>query len=118
MNEETIKNWSIKAERDLKIAQKELLTDDPITDAIFFHTQQAIEKYLKAFLIYNNKEIKKTHNIDFLINECQKIDQSFNFLFDINADKLIDYGTELIYPEFFYIPLETQEAVNIATKVK
>jgi len=31
----------------------EMLTDRPATDAVCFHMQQCVEKYLKAFLIFN-----------------------------------------------------------------
>ena len=52
---------------DLKAAMK-LLEDNEIDpDIICFHLQQFIEKYLKAFLIYNNFEPKKIHNLSLLI---------------------------------------------------
>ena len=53
MNEETVKKWITKAESDLKIGKDEMLTDRPATDAVCFHMQQCVEKYLKAFLIFN-----------------------------------------------------------------
>jgi len=58
MNEETVKKWITKAESDLKIGKDEMLTDRPATDAFCFHVQQCVEKYLKAFLIFNGKEIR------------------------------------------------------------
>ena len=48
-----VKQWLIKADNDLTIAGRDLKTDDPVTDAICFHAQQAAEKYLKAYLVYN-----------------------------------------------------------------
>jgi HEPN domain-containing protein len=70
MNRETIKKWILKAENDLKIAKDEMLTENPATDAICFHAQQCVEKYLKAYLISKDKEISKTHDILFLIKQC------------------------------------------------
>jgi len=61
MNTETVRKWILKAENDLKIAKDEIQTEDPATDAVCFHAQQCVEKYLKAFLVFNNKEIRKTH---------------------------------------------------------
>jgi HEPN domain-containing protein len=71
---EIIKNWIRKAENDLKVAKDEMQAENPATDMICFHAQQCCEKYLKCFLIFKNKEIKKTHNISELILECENID--------------------------------------------
>jgi HEPN domain-containing protein len=38
-----------------------MLTKEPATDAVAFHMQQCIEKYLKAFLTYFGKPFRKTH---------------------------------------------------------
>ncbi len=40
-----INQWIVKAENDIKIASKDLSTENPITDIICFHSQQAVEKY-------------------------------------------------------------------------
>ncbi len=120
MNEETVKNWILRAENDLKIGKDEIKTDNPATDMVCFHMQQCVEKYLKAFLIFNGKEIRKTHDIDEIINQCRKIDQDFSSLFEINADLLTKYAIEIRYGETFYFPSieEAHEAVNIAEKVR
>ena len=73
MNEETrnyIRQWISKANDDLIVIDK--LTQNGIIapSAICFHCQQVVEKYLKAFLIANGVEIRKTHNIEFLLAEC------------------------------------------------
>jgi len=52
MNTETVRKWILKAENDLKIARDEIQTKEPATDAICFHAQQCVEKYLKAFLVF------------------------------------------------------------------
>ncbi len=117
---ENIKNWIKKADNDLKIAKDEIITTNPATDMICFHSQQSCEKYLKCFLIYNNKEIKKTHNISELIMECKKIDSEFQKLFDNNIDKLTDYAIEIRYPEDIYFPDldEANEAIALAEEVR
>jgi HEPN domain-containing protein len=45
MNPETINNWLIKAEHDLKIGKDELDTANPATDMVCFHMQQCAETY-------------------------------------------------------------------------
>lgn len=120
MNEDAVKNWIIKTNNDLKTAKDEMSTDEPTTDTVCFHTQQCVEKYLKAFLIFNGKEIKKIHDIAVLIRECAEIDNDFNTLFDIEADKLTGYAVEIRYGEEFYFPTldEAKEAIEICEKVK
>jgi HEPN domain-containing protein len=97
MNEQSVKNWIIKAESDLKTGIDEMATDNPATDTICFHMQQCTEKYLKAFLIFHGKEIRRTHDITELIEECIEIDSDFSKLYEINADRLTEYAIELRY---------------------
>ena len=52
MNEEAVMQWIQKARNDLKIAMSELASDSPATDMVCFHFQQAAEKHIKAFLIF------------------------------------------------------------------
>jgi HEPN domain-containing protein len=120
MNRETIKKWILKAENDLKIAKDEILTENPATDAICFHAQQCVEKYLKAYLISKDKETSKTHDILFLIKQCLLIDNEFNYLLELNADSLTSYAVEIRYPDDFYFPSleEAKEAIEICEKVK
>ncbi|AEE14793.1 HEPN domain protein [Thermodesulfobium narugense DSM 14796] len=57
--------------------------------------QQCIEKHLKAYLIFNGKEIRKTHDIAELISSCSEIDESFNILLRPDIVKLTDYAVEI-----------------------
>ena len=74
---EYIKSWLTIAEHDLLAAQTIIKYEPLVLDTACFHCQQAAEKYLKAFLLYHNKHIEKTHNVDFLIQECMLIDSDF-----------------------------------------
>lgn len=47
---ELVEEWIYKAEGDYKVALREYKSEDPNYDAICFHIQQCIEKYLKAIL--------------------------------------------------------------------
>ena len=95
MNEELTNRYIIKAEHDLKTAKDEIITDKPATDTVCFHAQQCAEKYLKAYLVFNGKEIiktLKTHNIEVLLVACKEVDDAFNYLIEINAHELTDYA--------------------------
>ncbi len=80
-----IEKWLQKAREDLRLVEKELKTADPVYDAVAFHIQQFVEKYLKAFLISQEREIKKTRNIDYLLKQCIKLDSDFE-AFHKNTD--------------------------------
>lgn len=96
-----ISQWLKKAEEDLLVVNK--LTEDEYfaKSTVCFHCQQAAEKYLKALLIANKREIKKTHNIEYLLSECEEIDRNFA---NINPGNLSDFGVEIRYPGDLYIP--------------
>ncbi len=56
-----IKQWLLKLLVVNKLTEIEIVA----TSSVCFHCQQAVEKFLKAYLIANGIDIKKTHNIEF-----------------------------------------------------
>lgn len=86
--------------------------------AISFHSQQAVEKFLKTFLVYHKTEFGRTHDVDFLLSECMHIDTSgFE---EIKLKNISDYAVTVRYPDDFLIP-SVQEALDhkeIALQVK
>ncbi len=82
-----------------------------------FHAQQAVEKYLKAFLVENNKPYPRTHDIRLLVKECMNIVQ---YLLDIHVDKLTIYATEYRYPEINHeiTREEAIEAIRLAKETR
>lgn len=51
-------------------AKDEIKTDDPATNTVYFHSQQSVEKYLKAYLSAIGEPFGKTDNIAELIEKC------------------------------------------------
>ena len=101
---EYLKKWLIKANNDLKVAENEirLPPKETVTEAVCFHSQQAVEKFLKAYLITRNIEFGKTHNLEFLLELCIKEDKEFE---EIDVGNLSFYSVEVRYPdEFIYLP--------------
>jgi HEPN domain-containing protein len=117
---ETAKRWIFLADGDLKTAEDELSVPEPFTNTICFHSQQCVEKYLKAYLSFVGKSFRKTHDISELIELCKEIDEEFEILYSLNATKLTRYAIEVRYPDEFYIPSieEVKELVEIAKKVR
>jgi HEPN domain-containing protein len=119
MIDEYVKKWLIKAENDLKVAENEMnvSAENIVTEAICFHSQQAVEKFLKAYLVTKNVEFGKTHNLKFLLDLCIKEDKEFE---KVNIGNLSFYAVEIRYPDEFIIPSidEAKECVKIAKEVK
>lgn len=116
----TIRLWCLKADSDLKNASHEIEHEDPALDTICFHAQQTVEKYLKAFLVFSDTEIPKTHSLIRLIRDCILIDTSFSELIDKNIDELTDFAVEIRYADEFYFPSieEARDAIEKAEFVR
>lgn len=67
---ELIDSWIDKAEKDLLSAKHELSFPDAVRETVCFHCQQAVEKYLKAYLVFLGISFTKTHEIGELITKC------------------------------------------------
>jgi len=113
-----VRKWLIKADNDLKTAKLCLNAEEIITDSACFHSQQAVEKFLKAYLISKDISPQKTHKIEVLLENCKHFDNSFIDLDGIEI--LSEYAVELRYPDDFFSPSleEAEESINLALKVK
>jgi HEPN domain-containing protein len=71
---EYIRNWLFRANEDIEVIRSLVKTGAVYyTSSICFHSQQASEKFLKAFLAYHDVDFPRTHDLDFLLLECQQI---------------------------------------------
>jgi len=115
--EEITEKWLKKAFADLRVAEKLFeINEEPWI--IVFHAQQAIEKALKAYLIFHGKHFGKTHNLSQLIDLCIEIDQEFQQLHELSIDELYPLSIEARYPDtgLEVIIDEAREAVEKARK--
>ena len=116
--DEYINNWLFRANEDIAVIESLVNAGvEYYTSSICFHAQQASEKFLKAFLAYHDVDFPRTHDLDFLLIECQKIDKE---AFQIDFKSLTDFGVSVRYPDDFYIPDEKEalEYRDIAISVK
>jgi len=120
MKREVILRWLIKGESDLKSAKILLDAADVLTDIVCFHSQQAVEKYLKAFLTDKDVRFEKIHDLRTLLELCIREDRDFEKLNKERISKLSFYAVDLRYPDEFYIPSieEARNALNIAAELK
>ena len=88
-------------------------------DSICFHCQQAVEKYLKAYLVYLNIVFKKTHSLSYLLDLINEADKVSDKMYS-RAEILEGYAVEMRYPDDWYEPTEKEarEAHSIALKIR
>jgi len=105
--------WLVKAYHDLSSAR--ILYDaNHYTDTIGFDLQQAIEKSLKAFLAYENKQIKRTHDLveiyELVTGHIQLEDSQIDFL-----DMATNYYAEDRYPAHHLALPQREEIKDVLT---
>jgi HEPN domain-containing protein len=93
--------WSQLAKDDLMVAKA--LINLEFFSSVTYHCQQSAEKALKAYLVFKKHEILKSHDLNKLVGLCEKIDVTFEQLYD-SADHLSPYATRFRYPTEFEVP--------------
>ena len=94
---EEVKNWIDKAEHDLGTAIITYKHIPEYFDTITFHCQQAVEKYLKAFLIFHSMNFRYTHDSVYLLDLIDEKYEGFKKFYDVIAE-LQGYAVEVRYP--------------------
>ena len=68
-------DWLHIAERDFVRVERLLAIDD--AQAAGFFLQQAIEKFLKAYLLSRGWRLRRIHDLEVLLNEAIRFDEAF-----------------------------------------
>ena len=92
-----IDQWIEKADHDLGTAKITYLHIPEYKDTVTFHCQQAVEKLLKAYLIFLDIEFRFSHDLVYLIDLISQKDQFTNEFYD-KASFLQDFAVEVRYP--------------------
>ena len=74
-------DWFEKAARDLRRVEVLLAADD--VEGAGFHLQQAAEKYLKGYLLGKGWHLRRTHDLEILLNEAMTRDDRFQNYVDV-----------------------------------
>ena len=116
-----VKLWLKKADNDLLTAENSLkIRPEPPLDTICFHAQQCAEKYLKVFLIFQEIDFEKTHNLTDLVALAMKRDPEFRQIMEFGKT-LTPYAVEIRYPGIFdeFLTIDkAREAVELARRIK
>ena len=113
-----LKEWIEKADEDFAVALRESrVRKNPALNAICFHAQQCVEKYLKAVLSETGKRFVKTHDLDVLLNDC--LDR-FPLWEAMRADfkRLSRYAVQFRYPGESADPDEARLAVKTVRRCR
>ena len=108
-----------KAEEDLTLAEHGLaLRENCPYDLICYHAQQCAEKYLKALLTWQARQVPRTHDLRFLVRQMPddlKLDIELNHVITLNR-----YSIETRYPESWddIERPETERAIALARAVR
>jgi HEPN domain-containing protein len=94
-DERDYREWIRYAEVDLFVARS--LNFPGSASVVAFHSQQAAEKFFKAFLIFKGQSPKKIHDLLLLESECRVLDQSLPKLAS-ECMLLTPFATSARYP--------------------
>lgn len=111
--------WIAKANRDIGTAVTILEHEPEYTDIVCYHCQQAVEKYLKAYLTYLYIDFRKSHDLTYLLDLLSE-QESFPDEFYDYAQELEGYAVEVRYPGGLDMltSREARESIDIARKFK
>jgi HEPN domain-containing protein len=108
------RRWIERAQGDLRAAEI-CATELPAT--ALFHCQQAAEKYLKAYLTWNQKVFRKTHELRELATACALIETALKSVLD-PAETLSKYAWKFRYPGAPYEPDAQEAAAGLVLAVQ
>ena len=90
-------SWLRKASNDLRYAGIDLAAQPAAPEDAVFHCQQAVEKALKAFLVWSDVPFPKSHDLGRWGNQAAQLDPSLEELVDRIVD-LSKYAWMFRYP--------------------
>lgn len=117
-NSKLAQEWFKIGEEEFKFGKSALEEFQAFYPQVCFQFQQAVEKYLKGFLVFQKKDFPKIHDLVELIKLCAKLDKDF-LKFLEKTSILTQYYLISRYP-IEYRPAgkkEAREAFEIAKEI-
>ena len=115
-NRKLADEWFEKAKDDER-AIKNLLKEKGPFSIICFLSQQMAEKYLKGYLVFKKRPVKKVHDLREILGRCHEIDKDFEKLSD-SCSFLNRYYITTRYPGDFFEGISEEEAEKAYQKAK
>jgi HEPN domain-containing protein len=113
--DDLINEWIDKADHDLGSAKLIYIHMPKYFDTIAFHCQQAVEKYLKAILVYYNVEFLRSHNLVYLLDLVSRQIEIEEQTYD-KAILLNGFSVQIRYPDksIYLTNEELETAIQVA----
>jgi HEPN domain-containing protein len=115
--------WFERGQREIETAQL-VYEQRGHTDAIAYHIQQAIEKYLKGYLVLHGRKPPKTHELDALLSHITSFDDGFNHFLEL-CEKASRFYIEGRYPpgppaayDYEEVRADLDEAVKLINELQ
>jgi HEPN domain-containing protein len=99
--------WFERGNHDIETAQL-LYEERGHTDSIAYHIQQALEKYLKGYLVLHGRKPPRIHELDAILNHIAAFDDSLIDFLDL-CEKVSRYYFEVRYPPGPPVEYEDEE---------
>ena len=117
-NGKIVKEWVDKAEQDC-LAARVLMRQRRLAvyDVICFHSQQCVEKYLKAFLTLQGVPFPKSHDLVVLRNLASQHDGSFELVRDL-IKQIDEYAVRFRYPGEEADRKEAKRAISVMEELR
>lgn len=114
-----VRSWLFKARQDLDASAWLLESPQRLYGAVGFHCQQAAEKYLKAYLAWQEQGFERTHSLVALVGMCLQFNADFNCLREA-ATTLTPFAVITRYPGDLpdITAQEAREALELACEVR
>jgi HEPN domain-containing protein len=114
-----VRQWFAKAELDYRAAERLVKDPEPLREIIAFHCQQAVEKYLKAFLVSRQIEFPKTHDLEELLELLAPVRPDVAAMLE-GIEMLSPFGVKIRYPGDFpeLLPGQEQIAFDLVNRTR
>ena len=109
--------WVENAEEDYVVVQLLHQGQNPVYNAICFHAQQCVEKYLKAWLQEANIPFPRTHDLKELLNLIVPTIPIWR-AWQADFSKLSEHAVDSRYPGKFATADDTAHAMRICDEVR
>ena len=110
--------WVEKAEADYQAALVlNRQRKRPLPDSVCYHAQQCIEKYLKAYLVFQNAAPPRTHDLPRLLLDGASYDATLTAKATL-VQSLNPYGVVIRYPGVSATVTEAKDAVKTLRRLR
>lgn len=97
VKQQLVRDWLALAREDLAVAEHLIVSGTTFYGIVAFHAQQAVEKYMKAFLVAHEISFRKTHDLVQLMDLIVEINRPLGEALEPCAT-LSPYSVEVRYP--------------------